>query len=329
MDELLPLLSASVSPGTSTPPPSVGASPELSSHSIEGSPSVSIVIPVYNELGALEQTVQEVSRYMDESGLTYEVILVDDGSTDGTGELMARISMPNVKTIKHEVNQGYGAALKTGLKNAQYDLMAITDADGTYPNERLPELVQALGDDDMLVGARTGQNVQIPAIRKPAKRALNELANYLSDTQIPDLNSGLRVMRKATVKKFMHILPDSFSFTTTITLAMLSDGYNVKYVPIDYYHRAGDSKIHPIKDTVRFTQLVVRTVMYFNPLRVFVPISLALFLASFLVLVYRLFTGEGLLVLGIILFVSAIQVLTTGMLADLIDKTNARHREPR
>ena len=110
---------------------------------------------------------------------------------------------------------------------------------------------------------------------------------------------------------------------------MLSDGYNVKYTPIDYYHRAGDSKIHPIKDTVRFTQLVVRTVMYFNPLRVFVPISLALFLASFLVLVYRLISGEGLLVLGIILFVSAIQVLTTGMLADLIDKTNARHREPR
>ena len=290
---------------------------------------VSIVIPVYNEIGALEETVHDVSRYMDASGLTYEVILVDDGSTDGTGELMASLSVPNVKAIKHEVNQGYGAALKTGLKHARYDLMAITDADGTYPNERLPELVKALGDDDMLVGARVGQNVQIPAIRKPAKRALNELANYLSDTKIPDLNSGLRVMRKDTVKKFMHILPDSFSFTTTITLAMLSDGYNVKYTPIDYYHRAGDSKIHPIKDTVRFTQLVVRTVMYFNPLRVFVPISLALFLASFLVLVYRLISGEGLLVLGIILFVSAIQVLTTGMLADLIDKTNARHREPR
>ena len=290
---------------------------------------VSVVIPVYNEIGALEETVQEVSRYMDDSGLTYEVILVDDGSTDGTGELMAAIAMPNVKTIKHEVNQGYGAALKTGLKHARYDLMAITDADGTYPNERLPELVKSLGDNDMLVGARTGQNVQIPAIRKPAKRALNELANYLSDTKIPDLNSGLRVMRKATVKKFMHILPDSFSFTTTITLAMLSDGYNVKYVPIDYYHRAGDSKINPVKDTVRFTQLVVRTVMYFNPLRVFVPISLVLFLASFLVLIYRLISGEGLLVLGIILFVSAIQVLTTGMLADLIDKTNARHRETR
>ncbi len=288
---------------------------------------VSVVIPVYNEIGALEETVQEVSRHMDDSGLTYEIILVDDGSTDGTGELMAAISMPNVRTVKHEVNQGYGAALKTGLKHARYDLMAITDADGTYPNERLPELIKSLGDNDMLVGARTGQNVQIPLARKPAKRALNELANHLSDTKIPDLNSGLRVMRKTTVKKFMHILPDSFSFTTTITLAMLSDGYDVKYVPIDYYHRAGDSKIHPIKDTVRFTQLVVRTVMYFNPLRVFVPISLVLFLASFLVLIYRLIAGEGLLVLGVILFVSAIQVLTTGMLADLIDKTNARHRE--
>ena len=307
------------------PQPSADVLPKGQSDSL----AVSIVIPVYNEIGALEETVHDVTRYMNESGLTYEVILVDDGSTDGSGELITQISLPHVKAVKHAVNQGYGAALKTGLKNARYDLMAITDADGTYPNERLPELVKALGDDDMLVGARTGQNVQIPAIRKPAKRALNELANYLSDTNIPDLNSGLRVMRKNTVKKFMHILPDSFSFTTTITLAMLSDGYNVKYVPIDYYHRAGDSKISPIKDTVRFTQLVVRTVMYFNPLRVFVPISLALFVASFLVLLYRLFSGEGLLVLGIILFVSAIQVLTTGMLADLIDKTNARHREPR
>ena len=289
---------------------------------------VSIVIPVYNERGAVEETVRDLCATMERSEHTFEIILVDDGSTDGSSDIIQTISLPNVKKVAHKVNRGYGAALKTGLKNARYDLMAITDADGTYPNERLPELIDSLGDNDMLVGARTGQNVNIPAIRKPAKRALNELANSLSQTKIPDLNSGMRVMRKNVVKKFMHILPDSFSFTTTITLAMLSDGYRVKYVPIDYFHRAGSSKINPIKDTVRFTQLVVRTVMYFNPLRVFIPISLTLFLLAILMLVYRLITGEGLLVLSIILFVSAIQVLTTGMLADLIDKTQARYREP-
>ncbi len=288
---------------------------------------VSVVIPVYNEIGALEKTVHEVVEYMKASGFVFEIILVDDGSTDGSSELMAGIDVPDVRKVHHEVNRGYGAALKTGLKASRYDLMAITDADGTYPNERLPELIQALGEGDMIVGARTGQNVHIPTARKPAKRALNELANYLSGTKIPDLNSGLRVMRKETVKRFLYILPDSFSFTTTITLAMLSDGRSVSYVPVDYFHRAGSSKINPIKDTIRFTQLVIRTVMYFNPLRVFVPLSLSLFLASFLVLVYRLISGEGLLVFGIVLFVSAIQVLTTGMLADLIDKSNARFRE--
>ena len=291
--------------------------------------SVSVVIPVYNEIGAIQETVDDVVRHMEGSGLTYEVILVDDGSSDGSGEIIGKQTSAQVKSVHHKVNRGYGAALKTGLEHARYDLIAITDADGTYPNERLPGLIRALGDDDMLVGARVGKNAKIPAVRKPAKQALNKLANYLSETEIPDLNSGFRVMRKPIVKRFTHILPDSFSFTTTITLAMISDGYQVKYTPIDYFHRAGNSKINPIKDTLRFTQLVIRTVMYFNPLRIFLPLSFALFLAAILVLIYRLITGQGLLIFGIILFVSAIQVLTTGMLADLIDKTNSRHREVR
>ena len=291
--------------------------------------SVSVVIPVYNEIGAIQETVDDVVRHMEDSGLTFEIILVDDGSSDGSGEIIEKQTSACVKSLHHKVNRGYGAALKTGLEHARYDLIAITDADGTYPNERLPGLIRALGDDDMLVGARVGKNAKIPAVRKPAKQALNQLANYLSETEIPDLNSGFRVMRKPIVKRFTHILPDSFSFTTTITLAMISDGYQVKYTPIDYFHRAGNSKINPIKDTLRFTQLVIRTVMYFNPLRIFLPLSFALFLAALLVLIYRLITGQGLLIFGIILFVSAIQVLTTGMLADLIDKTNSRHREVR
>ena len=291
--------------------------------------SVSVVIPVYNEIGAIQETVDDVVRHMEDSGLTFEIILVDDGSSDGSGEVIGKQTSACVKSVHHEVNRGYGAALKTGLEHARYDLIAITDADGTYPNERLPGLIRALGDDDMLVGARVGKNAKIPAVRKPAKQALNKLANYLSETEIPDLNSGFRVMRKPIVKRFTHILPDSFSFTTTITLAMISDGYQVRYTPIDYFHRAGNSKINPIKDTLRFTQLVIRTVMYFNPLRIFLPLSFALFLAAILVLIYRLITGQGLLIFGIILFVSAIQVLTTGMLADLIDKTNSRHREVR
>ena len=293
--------------------------------STPSNPPVSVVIPVYNEVDSVAQTLESVQATLSASSLAFEIIAVDDGSTDGSGELLAGLELPNLVKVVHPQNKGYGAALKSGVRQAKYGVVVITDADGTYPNEKMPALVAELGDKDMVVGARTGQNVNIPAIRKPAKRALNNLANYLSETNIPDLNSGFRVMRKSVIKRFLHILPDSFSFTTTITLAMLSGGYEVEYVPIDYYHRAGNSKIKPIRDTLRFTQLVIRTVMYFNPLRIFLPISFALFAASLLVLLYRIFFG-GLLVVSVILFVSAIQVLTTGMLADLIDKTTARQR---
>ena len=291
----------------------------------------SVVIPVYNEVDAVAETLYQVHEHLVASGLIFEIIAVDDGSTDGTAEVIAEIELPHLRKVVHPQNRGYGASLKTGIKNARFGTIVITDADGTYPNARMAEFIRDFHEsgNDMIVGARVGENVKIPLIRKPAKKALNELANYLSATKIPDLNSGFRVMKKSVVKNFLHILPDSFSFTTTITLAMLSDGYAVKYVPIDYHHRQGNSKIKPIQDTIRFTQLVVRTVMYFNPLRVFLPISFALLAVSLLTLLYRIFAGGGLLVVSVILFVSAIQVLTTGMLADLIDKSSARLRSDR
>lgn len=287
---------------------------------------VSLVIPAYNEVGGIEGTVRQVCAILEASGFEHEVIVVDDGSDDGTAELLDGLELPGLTVLRHAANRGYGASLKTGIRAARHDVVAITDADGTYPNERLPELIAQIGRYDMVVGARIGDNVHIPTLRKPAKRVLNQLANYLSETRIPDLNSGLRVMRKPVVERFLKILPDAFSFTTTITLAMLSDGYGVRYLPIDYHPRKGRSKIHPIKDTVRFTQLVIRTVMYFNPLRVFVPLSLGLLLASLAGLAYRMIVGEGLLVLSTILFVSAIQVLTTGMIADLVVKTSSLRR---
>ena len=306
----------------------VSPTPSPSSPKPSADPGISVVIPVYNEVDSVAETLQNVHEHLEASGLTYEVVAVNDGSTDGTSKVFAELELPNINKVAHPQNRGYGAALKTGIKNATYDYIVITDADGTYPNERMAEFVAEMIEtkSDMLVGARVGENVEIPLIRKPAKKALNELANYLSQTQIPDLNSGFRVMKKDVVKRFLHLLPDSFSFTTTITLAMLSDGFKVKYTPIDYFHRQGNSKIKPIQDTVRFTQLVIRTVMYFNPLRVFVPLSMGLFVASLIMLLVRLFSGGGLLAASLILFVSAIQVLTTGMLADLIVKTNAGRR---
>ena len=281
---------------------------------------LSIIIPVYNEEKSIATVLKEIEDVMNRSRLSYEIIVVNDGSTDKTMEVLKN-SGPNIKVFHHRVNRGYGASLKTGICNAQYETLVITDADGTYPYERIPELVSYMKDYDMVVGARTGVSVKVPLIRKPAKWVINRLANYLTGVKIPDLNSGLRVMKKAIVNKFTRLLPDQFSYTATITLAMLTNGYQVKYVPVDYHARIGQSKIKPIRDTLNFIQLIVRTVMYFNPLRVFIPLSLGLFFMSVGIFLYSyFFTPKVMDVTTVILFVSAVQVLAVGMVADLINK---------
>ena len=275
-----------------------------------------IIIPAYNEATSIINVIEEVKKLTGH----YEVIVVDDSSTDGTFEL---VKEAGVKVIRHTENSGYGASLKTGIKQSRYDTVVITDADCTYPNEKITEIVNAFkdGSHDMVVGSRTGKNVRIPLIRKPAKWILNKLANYLSGTKIPDLNSGFRVMKKEVVERFIKILPEGFSFTTTITLAMLTNGYSVKYMPIDYLKRKGKSKIKPIQDTLNFIQLIIRTVLYFNPLRVFIPLSISLIVFAFMVLILSwLFTGKVMDVSFGVILMTAVTVMTIGLLADLIDK---------
>lgn len=282
----------------------------------------SVIIPAYNEGKAIRLVLIEIDNALNNFGNSYEIIVVNDCSTDRTRDEVIASGIP-VILIDHSDNMGYGAALKTGIKKSKYDLIVITDADGTYPNERIPELVSLVNNEDldMVVGARTGANVKIPLIRRPAKWAITKLANYLSGKKIPDLNSGLRVMRKSIIKKYLNILPDGFSFTTTITLAMLTNGYSVKYVPIDYFKREGKSKIKPIKDTLNFIQLIVRTVLYFNPLKVFIPLSISLVVFAFLLLFASWqFLGKIMDVTFGVVLMAAVMVLAIGMLADLIDK---------
>ncbi len=281
---------------------------------------ISIIIPVYNEEKSILPLLKEIEDVMNQSRLGYEIIVINDGSTDRTGEVL-RESESSIRILDHKINRGYGASLKTGVCNAQNEIIVITDADGTYPNKKIPELVNYMKDYDMVVGARTGVNVKIPLIRKPAKWLINRIANYLTGVKIPDLNSGLRVIKKAIANKFARLLPDQFSYTATITLAMLTNGYQVKYIPIDYHARIGQSKIKPIRDTLNFIQLIVRTVMYFNPLKIFIPLSLVLFFMSIGVFLYSyFFTPRVMDVTTVILFVSAIQVLAIGMVADLVNK---------
>jgi glycosyltransferase involved in cell wall biosynthesis len=283
---------------------------------------VSVLVPCFNERGALGATIDSLLSSMRPTGRAFEVIVIDDGSTDGGTEDLERGNTPSVvRVLRQGCNRGYGHALKSGVAAARHELIAITDADGTYPNERLPELLERAREADMVVGARVGPGVHVPLLRRPAKWALTRLANYLCDTRIPDLNSGMRVMRRPVVRRFLRLLPDGFSFTTTITLAMLTHGYRVTYVPIDYHPRIGRSSIRPVRDTLRFLSLIVRTVMYFRPLKVFAPAAGVLLMSA---VAWALFTK---LVLGrladvsaLVLAMSAVQLLAVGLLADLIDK---------
>jgi glycosyltransferase involved in cell wall biosynthesis len=274
---------------------------------------ISVVIPAYNEEEAIGAVVDELIEILRDG--TYEIIVVDDGSIDNTVKVGQE---KRVKLIQHTHNIGYGAAIKTGIKNAANDLIMIIDGDGSYPVKAIPELLKVADQYDMIVGSRRGEEVKIPLYRRPAKWFLSMLANYLSETKIPDINSGMRIFRRKDVEKFFNILPNKFSFTTTMTLTYHTTGLLVKYVPINYYKRVGQSKIRPVKDGLNFIMLIVRTITYFNPLKVFLPISFVLFLVGLAVLLYQGIFLRNIADLPVMLILAAFQIGFLGLLADLI-----------
>lgn len=278
---------------------------------------ISVIIPAYNEEQAIRQVVEEVDSICRSQGLEFEIIVVDDGSTDRTGEVLQ--NSPAV-VIRHRENRGYGAGIKTGVLASHHPWILITDADGTYPNAQLPRLLEEREHYDMVVGARIGEDVKIPAIRRPAKWALNSLAAFMAQTKIPDLNSGFRLFRKSSFLRFLNIYPSGFSLTTTITLAMFCNNHPVKYVPIDYYKRQGRSKIRPLRDTYNFFMLVIRTIMYFDPLRIFMPVALFLLAFGVLFSIYEIYRFMNITTAATIVLFAGFQTAVLGLLADLIVK---------
>lgn len=276
---------------------------------------VGIIIPAYNEEEAISHAIRDVCKALEPQDYEYEIIVVDDGSQDRTAEL-ARLE--GVTVLAMPENRGYGASLKTGIRHSRFDTIVITDADGTYPARFIPELVAHLGQYDMVVGARTGTQVEEPLIRRPAKWFLRVLASYLSGCHIPDLNSGLRVMKKSLVERFAHLLPSGFSFTTTITLAALCGGSLVKYIPIDYDARIGKSKIRAVH-AFDFTLLIIRTIVYFNPLKIFLPMGAVFVLGGFVKFVYDLYRGN-LSETAVLGFVTGALLWAVGLLSDQISR---------
>lgn len=287
---------------------------------------VSVVLPAYNEEGCILEQIETIENVLRSRGIEHEIIVVDDGSQDRTAELAGQA---HVRVFRHQQNRGYGAALKTGIVGAQYDAIAIIDADGTYPVDQLPGLIAELEDADMVVGARTGERVHVPLARRPAKWILSWLAARIAGQKIPDLNSGLRAFRRDCVRQYFSILPNKFSFTTTITLAMLNDDYCVVFRPINYYKRIGKSKIVP-HHFVEFMVLVFRMAMLFQPLKIFIPLAFSCMSLGVLKVIFDTVTlfirassfswsliyQPALSTSAILLLLMGLQLLLIGMVAD-------------
>lgn len=276
--------------------------------------AVSIVIPAYNEESGIPLVIRDLRRALGDYSASMEIIVVDDGSTDGTARAAVQAG---ARVMRHRSNRGYGAALKTGIAAASHDTVTIIDADGTYPADSIPALLAALERADMVVGSRVNPGAKIPLIRRPAKWLLNRLANYLSNARIPDLNSGLRAFRRDVVMQYFPILPDQFSWTTTITLAMHCDKYAVKYVSIDYRTRKGRSKIVPW-DAGSFLILILRTSMLFKPLRIFLPIVIVFAAYGIIKLAIDLTHQPNVSASAAMALICALLVLLIGMLGDAL-----------
>ena len=277
----------------------------------------SVLVPVYNEEQALEETLKIIKEVMNTLNNLNEIIAINDGSKDRSFSVLSKIS--DISVINNPYNLGYGASLKKGLLQAKGKYIIITDADGTYPFTAIPQMVSFLKEYDMVVGARK-QTKNIPLMRRPAKAMLSFLANILAGRKIPDLNSGLRVFKKDMALQFMNLYPNGFSFTTTITLAAMTNGFTVKYIPIPYFKRKGKSSISPARDFIGFILLIVRIMTYFDPLKFFLLPGLFLMLAGFGYGVFQYIVIDNLAELPIILILAGLQLCFLGLLADLVKK---------
>ncbi len=232
-------------------------------------PAISILIPAFNEDACIQETIHEVRSVMDATGFCYELIVIDDGSSDDTA---AQARAAGVEVVSHPANGGYGLSLKTGIRHARYDWCAILDADATYPVRQLPELLSYIPAFDMVVGARTGKVYQGSFFKRTGRAFLTLAVEYVVGLRIPDVNSGMRVFRKEIALAHTRRISAGFSFTTTITLAMLLEHHFVRYVPIEYYPRVGQSKVRFSTDILRMLQIVSSAMLYYNPLKLFLMV---------------------------------------------------------
>jgi glycosyltransferase involved in cell wall biosynthesis len=278
----------------------------------------SIIIPCYNEEPIIQEVISNLKAFLAEQfKASHEIIVVDDCSTDNTKEILIKIE--GIRVIHHPINRGYGASIKTGIHHARGVFVATYDGDGQHNPADLLRLCQKIHSEDwaLVVGART-KLLHSSLWRMPGKWVLGWLANFLSRTKIPDLNSGLRVFRKEIISRYLHLCADRFSFSTTSTLILLNRGYSLAYLPIEVNHRSGKSTVS-VMTGYETILLIIRIACLFDPLRVFIPASVMLVLIGTIHALYPFFfLNRGLTTGSVMVILSGILVFFFGILADQI-----------
>jgi len=272
--------------------------------------TVTIVVPALNEAGAIGKVVEGlVARYPE-----YEILVVDDGSTDDTARIAASAG---AHVIRHEWNKGYGASLRTGCRHARGDVVVSFDGDGQHEADDVQRLVDEIGRYDMVVGTRSADSYE-PFSRRPGKFVMSAFANFLAGVKIPDVNSGLRAFKRDVILRYLHLMPPGFSFSTTSTFAMLKSGRPVKWVPIKVKKRIGASSVSQVRHGFQALLLMVRLTTLFEPLKVFLPVSAAFLLVAVGFLVANLVAGRNVPQTSVITSVSSVMVFLMGLVMDQV-----------
>jgi polyisoprenyl-phosphate glycosyltransferase len=293
----------------------------------QAAPYVTVILPCYNEQGHVIAEVERICAAMDASGYSYELLAIDDASTDDTLARLyeAQPHFPRLEVVPFRRNGGSGVVRRLGTERARGEIVVWTDADMTYPNERIPEFVQLLEKDstvDQVVGARTSEQGTYKVLRVPAKWLIRKFAERLTSAKIPDLNSGLRAFRREVSLPYLRLLPPGFSCVTTITVAFLANQHEVYYVPIEYSKRAGRSKFKFVSDAYRYILQILRMTMYFNPLKVLMPLALFLLGVGIIKGIYDVSEHPLRVALDTVLvFVTGLIIASMALLADLIVKS--------
>lgn len=283
---------------------------------------ITVIIPAYNEENSISSTINKIVNLSKENDWVTEIIVVNDGSQDNTGKIAKE---SGAIVINHPTNGGYGLSIQDGIEASKMPLIAITDADGTYPIEELPKLVKMVNEEgfDMAVGARTGKEYKRGLWKYPARLAFKWLSEFVAGRRIPDINSGLRVMKKEKLLPHHKRTCLGFSFTTSITLIFFLNGYFVGYKPIPYSKRVGKSKVKHFKDSLRTAQILVSVISFYNPIKLYLLLALFnIFTGIIILFIGENFSVYGLVMFGAVLLGTSPFIMSLGFLAESIRLKN-------